>query len=72
MSSNHPPEIAKVDNIENNINEQQRKRKIISLNLLFNKSIATNVGWFLNFGKTFPKRTQLAQIFQQKYVESKL
>ena len=44
MSSNHPPEIAKVDNIENNTNELQRKRKIIWLNLLFNKSIATNVG----------------------------
>ena len=46
----------KVDNIENNTNKLQRKRKMIWFNPPYNKSVTTNVGRrFLNLvKKTFP------------------
>ena len=54
----------KVDNIENNTNKLQRKRKIIWFNPPFNKSVTTNVGRrFLNLvEKHFPKEHKLHKI----------
>ena len=55
----------KVDNIENNTNKLQRKRKII--NPPFNKSVTTNVGRrFLNLvEKHFPREHKLHKIFNK-------
>ena len=55
----------KVDNIENNTNKMQRKRKIIWFNPPFDKSVTTNVGRrFLNLvEKHFPKEHKLHMCF---------
>ena len=58
---------AKVDNIENNTNKIQRKRKIIWFNPPLNKSVTTNVGRrFLNLvEKRFPNEHKLHKIFNK-------
>ena len=57
----------KVDNIENNTNKLQRKRKIIWFNQAFNKSVTAKVGRrFLNLvEKHFPKEHNLHKIFNR-------
>ena len=57
----------KVDNIENNTNKLQRKRKKIWFKSLFNKSLTTSVGGtFLNLvEKYLPKEPKLHNIFNK-------
>ena len=57
----------KVDNIENNTNKLQRKRKIILFNPPFNKSVTSNVGRrFLKLvEKHFSKETKLQNVFNK-------
>ena len=61
----------KVDNIQNNTNKLQRKRKIIWFNPSFNKSVTTNVGQrFLNLvEKHFSKEHKLHKIFNRNILK---
>ena len=63
---------SKVDNIENNSNKLQRKRKIIWFNAPFNKSVTTNVvRKFLNLvEKQFPKKNNLHKIFNKSTLKA--